>query len=139
MVTSTEPPLPNDVGQTDIPDSMSNNRVQEYIDITTNLRSVPASVANKMRAPQQGLSMSHSFTRADTIMEELDNFNRLGIQLPSEVGENDDNDWWNRSQQLVTHPISEPLSFKSDDCGLTNNEMKRRQKICSFKDSRAAW
>jgi hypothetical protein len=36
---------------------------------------------------------------------------------------------------MVTHPISEPLALKSDECGSTNKEMTRRSKICSFKDS----
>jgi hypothetical protein len=80
--------------------------------------------------------MPRSKSRDNTVgnpTERLDNSVRLRIQLPSENSEDDNNYWWNQSQQLVTHPISEPLALESDGFESTNKTKALRSKIRSFK------
>jgi hypothetical protein len=133
-----KPSLTNDVTQTEIPDSTNNHQIQDDMDISTHLRSKPLSVENQKTIPQLVSSMPCTMSRVNTRgnpTERLDNYIRLGIQLSTEDSEDDKNYWWNQSQQLVTHPISEPLALESDGCEPINKTKTRRSKIRSFKDS----
>jgi hypothetical protein len=91
MLINTEHSLTNDITQIDAPNYKGDSQVEEGIDINTYLRSVPASFANKTQPHPQGLTTSHSLTRVDDNGKDLENYNRLGLQLPTEMGEKDNN------------------------------------------------